>query len=64
MIDLITESELACYHMDRITEIRCESARRYAKAGVDILHLGDDVATQRDMRMSPEMWRTYLKPRL
>jgi len=64
MVDLITDPELACYHMDRITDIRCECARRYAQAGVDVLHLGDDVATQRDMMISPDIWRKYLKPRL
>ncbi|MFY9176054.1 MAG: uroporphyrinogen decarboxylase family protein [Caldicoprobacterales bacterium] len=64
MVDLMMQPELACYHMDRITHIRCECARRYARAGVDILHVGDDVATQRDMMMSPEMWRKFLKPRL
>jgi uroporphyrinogen decarboxylase len=64
MIDMLTAPELASYHMDRITDIRCECARRYAYAGVDILHVGDDVATQLDMMMSPELWRKYLKPRL
>jgi uroporphyrinogen decarboxylase len=64
MMDMLTEPELAEYHMDRITAIRIVCARQYALAGADILHLGDDVATQRNMMMSPKLWRTYLKPRL
>ena len=32
-------------------------AERYAKAEVDILSLGDDVATQLEMMMNPELWR-------
>ncbi|MFP4383337.1 MAG: uroporphyrinogen decarboxylase family protein [Spirochaetia bacterium] len=64
MMDMMTEPELAEYHMDRITEIRCRSAAEYAGRGADILFLGDDVATQRGMMMSPEMWRRFLKPRL
>ena len=64
MIDLIANPELACYHMDRITQIRCEFAKRYAQSGVDILHIGDDVSTQLDMMISPKLWREYLKPRL
>ncbi len=64
MIDLATRPDLAEYHMDRITAIRRGCARRYAVSGADILHLGDDVATQRGMMIAPEMWRRYLKPRL
>lgn len=50
--------------MDKITDIRIEMARRYAQVGVDILMLGDDVSTQEDMMMSPDLWRSTLKPRL
>jgi uroporphyrinogen decarboxylase len=64
MMDLLTEPELANYHLDRITEIRCNHAKKFAECGVDVLHLGDDVSTQLDMMISPEVWRTFLKPRL
>jgi uroporphyrinogen decarboxylase len=64
MMDMMAEPELAEYHLDRITEIRCEMAKRYALAGADELSLGDDVSTQLDMMMSPELWRDFLKPRL
>ncbi len=64
MIDLMIRPELAEYHMDRLTAIRRTCARRYVEAGADILHLGDDVATQRGMMISPDMWRRCLKPRL
>ena len=64
MIDLATEPELAACHLDRITSIRCVMAGQYAKAGVDILHLGDDVSTQLAMMMHPDTWRSMIKPRL
>lgn len=64
MIDLMINPDIAEYHMDRITDIRCKMAKKFAEADVDVLHLGDDVATQRDMMMSPELWRKDLKPRL
>lgn len=64
MIDMVMNPELANYHLDRIEGIRCEFAKRYASAGCDVLSLGDDIATQRDMMMNPDMWREYLKPRL
>ena len=49
---------------DRITDLRIEMARLYARTGVDILMLGDDVSTQLDMMMSPDLWRSTLKPRM
>lgn len=64
MIDMVMNPELADYLLDRITGIRCVMARQYAKAGCDVLLLGDDVSTQLDMMMNPDMWREYLKPRL
>ena len=64
MIDMVINPELALYHLDKITEIRCEMAKRYAESEVDVLRLGDDVSTQLDMMMNPDMWRKYFKPRL
>ncbi|MEI8242108.1 MAG: uroporphyrinogen decarboxylase family protein, partial [bacterium] len=39
-------------------------ARAYARAGVDILCLGDDVGMQSSLMMQPECYRDWLKPRL
>lgn len=64
LVDMMTNEEFAGALMDKITDIRVEMAKRYAKAGVDILELGDDVATQLDMMMNPEIWRNQIKPRL
>ena len=35
---------------------------QFARAGVDIVITGDDVATQNGLMMRIEMWREYLKP--
>ena len=64
MVDMVEEPEIAAFHMDRISAIACEKAGRYAKAGCDVLSLGDDVATQRGMMLNPVVWRDVLKPRL
>ena len=64
MEDLICGEKIAIALLDRLTEIRIGMARHYARAGVDILMLGDDVATQLDMMISPELWRDTMKPRL
>jgi len=46
----------------RITELRCTQARRMAAAGVDILRIGDDLATQQAMLVSPAMYRRWVRP--
>jgi len=38
-------------------------ARILCDAGVDVIADGDDVGMQKEMMMSPQMWRRFLKPR-
>lgn len=64
MVDLMTDTEFAEALMDKVTENRVAMAKKYAQVGVDILQLGDDVATQLDMLINPELWRALIKPRL
>ena len=64
LMDLLLNPDLAKYHLDRITAIRCEMAKRYADASCDVLSLGDDVSTQLAMMMKVTTWREFLKPRL
>ena len=63
-MDMVCDDENLLYHFDRITEIRCEMARQYCMAGIDVLHIGDDIATQLNMMFSMEVYRKWLKPRL
>lgn len=64
MEELIGGEPLAEALLDKLTAIRIGMATRYAQAGADVLMLGDDVATQIDMMISPQLWRETLKPRL
>jgi len=50
--------------VERITEQNVVIARELAKAGVDILHIGDDVANQNALMFSPALWRRFFKGRL
>ena len=43
--------------------IRCAQARLHARAGVDMLKIGDDMGTQIAMFISPAMYRRWFKPR-
>lgn len=45
-----------------ISERRCFQAKRLAEAGVDVLRIGDDIATQAGLLVSPAMYREWIKP--
>ena len=47
---------------ERIAEQRLFQARRFAEAGVDILRIGDDIAMQRGLMVSPALYRERIKP--
>lgn len=64
LADLLINPDLASYHLDRLTEMAVDNARFLGACGIDMLHTSDDVATQRGMMMSPEVWREWFKPRL
>jgi len=64
MTDMMARQDTAACLLDRITDLSAHRARRFAQAGVDVIHIGDDIGMQDRMLMSPAMWRTWLKPRL
>jgi uroporphyrinogen decarboxylase len=64
MVAFVENSAFAHRLLDEITIRKQAMAACFAKAGVDILRLGDDVGTQRGMLISPATWRRFLKPRL
>ena len=47
-----------------VTELSMIRALSYAKAGVDVLFLGDDIGMQHSIMMSEELYCTWVKPRL
>ena len=62
--DFIGNEPFAKYLLDYVTEMRRFMIRRFAEAGVDHIHLGDDVGTQNGMLMDPNMWRKWFKERM
>jgi uroporphyrinogen decarboxylase len=64
MVDMMGEERAAAFILDKVTEQAIVRAESYAKAGADIVYLGDDVGMQRSIMMSLELYRTWLKPRL
>ncbi len=66
LIDLAMEPALACYIMDRLTDVLVENTRRVlglAGERIDMVYFYDDVATQNSLMISREMWRELVRPR-
>jgi len=61
-MDIVNNPTFAEYLLERITQIRCFQAKRYAEAGVDLLKIGDDLGTQRGLLMSRDMYRKWFQP--
>jgi len=63
-VDFYDNADFATALLDKMLEIRIFQATRYAEAGVDILHTGDDLGMQNRLIMSVPLWRRWFKPRL
>ncbi len=64
MIGMMTDDPPTAYHLDRITELSCRRIAYFARAGMDIILIGDDIGMQHTIMMSGELYRKWLKPRL
>lgn len=64
MMDMMCDEKMAECMLDKATERSLSRAKIFAKAGVDILFLGDDIGMQNSIMMSEELYCTWLKPRL
>lgn len=64
MMDMHEDDPIAPFLLDRITEYAISRACAFARAGCDLLALGDDIGSQSTLLMSPTMYREWIKPRL
>lgn len=64
MMDLLAAPEIAHFILERTAALQQFAAEQFARAGVDIVITGDDIAGQKGMLMKLEIWREFLKPRL
>jgi uroporphyrinogen decarboxylase len=65
LIDLASEPALARYIMSRLTEVHVENTRRVLDLlgdRLDLVYFYDDVATQNSLMISPQTWRTEVRP--
>ncbi|MCI0498508.1 MAG: uroporphyrinogen decarboxylase family protein [Planctomycetales bacterium] len=64
MMDMAMEEDKAVWLLDKITELACIRAAAFARCGVDVIRIGDDVGMQSALMMSRDFYRRFLKPRL
>ena len=62
MVDFYESPQYVEILFERIAEQRRFQARRFAQAGVDILRIGDDIATQNSLILGPALYREWIKP--
>ena len=61
-LDIYDRPEYVRALFEALTERRCFQARRFAQAGVDVLRIGDDIATQQGLMIGLGTYREWLKP--
>ena len=67
LMDLALRPQFACRLMDHIIDYLLARSRRMLEAGggeYTVFEYNDDVASQRGLFISPDMWRRYIKPRM
>lgn len=64
MIDMAVENEEVDILLDKLAEFSISISIECIKRGADWIWMGDDLGSQNDMLMSPDMWRKYFKPRM
>jgi uroporphyrinogen decarboxylase len=62
MIDLVTDPIVTGAVTDWVTDVVTEIAMTHAKTPVDILAFYDDVGSQDNLQISPQIWRKWIKP--
>lgn len=65
LIDLAATPEIPHYIMGRLGEVYVENTRRVLDLigdRLDMVYFYDDVATQNSLMISPDMWRSFVRP--
>jgi len=60
IVDMIEQPSWSDCLLERIAAQNMAKATAYARAGVDLIHCGDDVATQKGMMFAPDLWRKLI----
>ncbi|MBN1445293.1 MAG: hypothetical protein JW957_04210 [Candidatus Omnitrophica bacterium] len=61
LLDMVDNPDWCDYILDRFMERNLNIAVLAAKAGVDIITTGDDIANQNSLMFSKSMWRNFIR---
>lgn len=64
LLDMSINPDLAHRILEIPFQYHLTAAKKLAEMGVDMIWTGDDIGAQDRMMISPQMWRTFLKPRM
>lgn len=64
LMDMMSDDPMANAVFDKITDLACQKATLFAKAGTDAIFLGDDIGMQHTIMMSVDLYAAWIKPRL
>jgi uroporphyrinogen decarboxylase len=67
LVDLVTDDPAGLRLIDRRTDVMVEVMRRTLDAGagnIDLLHIGEDLGSQRGPLISMDVFRRHIRPRL
>lgn len=64
LVDVMTEPAETRGFLDRISANKARIAAGYARAGVDIVFIGDDMGSQRALLVREETWQAFFRPPL
>ncbi len=64
LMDIRLEPAFVSCLLERVTEYKIAEVRRLVENGADIIQMAGDVASEKNMLISPRWWRSEIKPRL
>ncbi len=64
LLDLMTDPAETRSFLERIAVNKARIAAGYARAGVDIVFIGDDMGSQRSLLVREEAWHAFFRPPL
>jgi len=62
MMDVASAEPRLDHLCDMVLDFNRGIVERYMALGVDVMHFGDDLGMQRQLAISPDAWRRYVKP--
>lgn len=64
LMDFVLDPDLAHALLEIPYQYHLTAAKKLTEMGIDMLWTGDDIGSQHAMLISPDHWRTFLKPRM